>query len=355
MVDAVKTYSVLMVVHNALEMTRLSTLETLRHMSGQDARLVVVDNASNDGTEQWLKLLAQRGDIDLIRSETNLGHGPALELARSRTRSPYLLALDSDAFPLSDDWLAQLRARLNDEVKVAGILHHRDYVHPSCLLIARETLDELKLSFLNEKDQPSQFDVAERISHEVKRRGFGIAGLKRTGAQRRGSISEPVYLGSEYEGIVYHQWYTTRAATAPGMPVDDVTRESIDTSLTELFQKYEAQPRSVTVVMGVRCNPSEPERLANAKICLQALNVQTLPRWRYRIVVVEQDETPRLERELAPFADKYVFAYNPGPYNRGWAFNIGAVRRRHEGQCFMSDRCRSACRSRFSGAWLRAV
>ena len=267
MVDAVKTYSVLMVVHNALEMTRLSTLETLRHLSGHDARLVVVDNASNDGTEQWLNLLAQRGDIDLIRSETNLGHGPALELARSKTRSPYLVALDSDAFPLSADWLAQLRARLNDEVKVAGILHHRDYVHPSCLLIARETLNELKLSFLNEKDQQSQFDVAERISHEVKRRGFGIAGLKRTGAQRRGSISEPVYLGSEYEGSVYHQWYTTRAATAPGMPVDDVARESIDTSLNELFQKYEAQSRSVTVVMGIRCNPSEPERLVNAKIC----------------------------------------------------------------------------------------
>jgi glycosyltransferase involved in cell wall biosynthesis len=324
--EAVPTYSVLMVVHNAFEMTRLSTLETLRHISGQDARLVVVDNASNDGTEQWLKLLAQRGDIDLIRSETNLGHGPALELARRQTRSPYLVALDSDAFPLADDWLTQLRARLNDTVKVAGILHHRDYVHPSCLLIARETLDELKLSFLNEKDQPSQFDVAERISHEVKRRGFGIEGLQRTGAQRRGSISEPVYLGSEYEGIVYHQWYTTRAATAPGMPVDDVAREAIDTSLNELFQKHEARARSVTVVMGIRCNPSEPERLAHAKICLQALNVQSLPRWRYRIVVVEQDEMPRLETELKPFVDKYVFAYNPGPYNRGWGFNIGAVR-----------------------------
>ena len=328
--DEVKTYSVLMVVHNALEMTRLSTLQTLRHLAGQDARLVVVDNASNDGTGQWLKLLAQRGDIDLIRSETNLGHGPALELARGKTRSPYIVALDSDAFPLHDDWLGQLRARLNDEVKVAGVLHHRDYVHPSCLLIARITLDELKLTFLNEKDQPSQLDVAERISHEVKRRGFRIAGLNRTGAQRRGSVSEPVYLGSEYEGIVYHQWYTTRAATAPGMPVDDVTRELIDTSLAELFKKYEAQPRNVTVVMGVRCNPDEPERLANAKICLQALNVQTLPRWRYRIVVIEQNETPRLERELAPFADKYVFAYNPGPYNRGWAFNIGAVTAKDE-------------------------
>lgn len=320
----VTTYSILMVVHNAFEMTRLSTLQTLRRISGHDARLVVVDNASNDGTEKWLSLLAQRGDIELIRSETNLGHGPALELARSKTRSPYLVALDSDAFPLSDDWLPRLRARLNDKVKVAGIVHHRDYIHPSCLLIARETLDDLQLTFLNEKGQPSNFDVAERISHEVKRLGFEICGLERTGAQRRGSVSEPVYLGSKYEDIVYHQWYTTRAVTAPGTSVDDVPAGAIETSLQELFQLYKTEPRSVTIVMGIRSDPAVPERLANARVCLQALNVQSLPRWRYRIVLVEQDDKSRVEQELAPYADEYVFAYNPGPYNRGWGFNVGA-------------------------------
>lgn len=322
--SSIPTYSILMVVHNALAMTRLSTLKTLQHINGQDARLVVVDNASTDGTEQWLKLLAQRGDIDLISSETNLGHGPALELARSKTQSPYIVALDSDAFPLCDEWLPRLRAALSDRVKVAGIRHHRDYVHPACLLIARETLDDLNLSFLNEKDQPSQFDVAERISHEVKQRGYQIAGLKRTSAQRRGSVSEPVYLGSEYEGLVYHQWYTTRAETSAGGLVDDVPAGAIETSLDELFERNDSAPREVTVVMGIRAAAAEPERLANARICLQALNLQNLSRWRYRIVVVEQDEQPRLARELAPFVDKYVFAYNPGPYNRGWGFNVGA-------------------------------
>jgi len=329
--SSIPTYNILMVVHNALEMTRLSTLETLRHTNGQDARLVVVDNASSDGTEQWLKLLAQRGDIDLIRSETNLGHGPALELARSRTHSPYILTLDSDAFPLCDEWLPRLRAALSEQVKVAGIRHHRDYVHPACLLIARETLEELHLSFLNEKDQASQFDVAERISHVVKQRGYQIAGLARTSAQRRGSISEPVYLGSEYEGLVHHQWYTTRAETSAGAPVDDVPAGAIEASLHELFERNNGEPRSITVVMGIRAAAAEPERLANARVCLQALNLQDLPRWRYRIVVVEQDESPRLERELAPFVDKYIFSYNPGPYNRGWGFNVGACA--PEGQC----------------------
>lgn len=317
-------YNIIMVAHNALEMTRLATLRTLSHTKGLDARLVVVDNGSSDGTEQWLRLLAQRGDIDLISSETNLGHGPGLELARKETQSAYIVTLDSDAFPLVDYWLSELRGRLSERVKATGILHHRDYIHPSCLMIARDTLDSLNLSFLNEKDRPSQFDVAERISCELKQHGFQIAGLERSAAQRRGSISEPVYLGAEYEGLVYHQWYTTRAAIAAGAMVDDVPPQAIERSLVELFTRFHAETRDITVIMGVRVKPGEPQRLRNAQICLQALNVQNFPRWRYRLVVIEQDEEPRLENALAPLADRYLFAYNPGPYNRGWAFNIAA-------------------------------
>lgn len=318
-------YSVIMVVHNALEMTKVATLLTLRHSRKHDARLVVVDNGSNDGTEVWLRMLAARGDIDLIRSDTNTGHGPALELARRQTTSPYLVTLDSDAFPLCEEWLSNLRARLNDRVKIAGIHHHRDYIHPSCLMVARQTLDELHLTFLNEKDRASKFDVAERISVDLKAKGFGLSGLARTTAQRRGSATEPVYLGSQYEGLVHHQWYTTRAAISRGHQVDDVPQRAIDDSLSELLTRYAAEPREITVVVGLRSSSNEPQRLRNALICLQALNVQDLARERYRIVVVEQDEAPHLEVTVAPYIDNYVFAYNPGPYNRGWAFNIGAA------------------------------
>ena len=108
-----------------------------------------------------------------------------------------------------------------------GYWHHRDYIHPSCLMIARQTLDDFSLTFLDEKDRPSRFDVAERISRELQRRGYRLAGLQRTGALQRGSTAEPVYLGSEYEGIVYHQWYTTRAATTTIDRVDDVPMGAI--------------------------------------------------------------------------------------------------------------------------------
>lgn len=318
-------YSVLMVTHNALEMVRLSTCRTLRYCAGQHAELIVVDNASKDGTVQWLRLLAARGDIRLIENSENIGHGPGLELARKQSSAPYLVTLDSDAFPLSETWLTRLRARLIEPVKATGILHHRDYIHPSCLMVNRNTLDVLQVTLLGEKDKPSRFDVAERLSHEIKRQGWRLSGLQRTGALQRGSLSEPVYLGSEYEGIVYHQWYTSRAATAGGVQVDDVPQQAIDASLQTLFERHETDPREVTVVIGARARPNEPERLRNLKAVLHALNLQDLARWRYRIVVVEQDDAPRIQNEVAPFVDRYLFAYNPGPYNRGWAFNIGAM------------------------------
>jgi glycosyltransferase involved in cell wall biosynthesis len=333
--ESTPTYAILMVVHNARAMTQVTTLQTLRYCAGQDARLIVADNASSDGVETWLDLLAARGDVDLIRNPINQGHGPALEQARQATRSSYLVTLDSDAFPLAPDWLTRLRERLQGRVRVAGILHHRDYIHPSCLIIARQTLDELGLTFLGEKDRPSRLDVAERISVELKARGYAISGLVRTAAQRRGSAAEPVYLGSEYEGLVYHQWYSTRAAISSSGRVDDVPMDAIDQSLRELLARFQEEPRDLAVIMGLRAPPEQSERARNALACLRALNLQDLPRWRYRLILVEQDREPYMKAAVAPYVDRYVFAPNPGAYNRGWAFNIGA--------CLVKDLARFLC------------
>ena len=49
-------------------------------------------------------------DIELIRNSVNIGHGPAIRQALQRIQSPYVVTLDSDACPLSDDWLQRLSA-----------------------------------------------------------------------------------------------------------------------------------------------------------------------------------------------------------------------------------------------------
>src|ERR1700753_1854086 len=98
-------FAIIMVVHNAREIVQLSTQRTLRHIAGQNARLIVVDNASGDGVEEWLGMLARR------------------------------------------------RAMLQDNVMAAGILHPRGYVHPSCLIIEREIIAKLNLSFLKNRNE----------------------------------------------------------------------------------------------------------------------------------------------------------------------------------------------------------
>ena len=318
-------YSILMVVHNTLEMVRVATLRTLRYSAGEAVEFIVVDNASTDGAQEWLAMLERRRDVRVIRNEQNAGHGPALEQARQAARGKYLVTLDSDAFPVAVGWLPQLKERLSGPVKATGILHHRNYIHPSCLLIERQMMEEHQLTFLDRKDRPSGPDVAEPISQYLLDQGFEISGLSRTGSRRRGSRSEPVYLGSVYDGLVYHQWYTTREQIAGARQVDDVPPEAIDHSLEELFSEYRAEPRELTVILGVRADPGDPRRARNALAALQSLNRQDLPRWRYRIMVVEQDSAPRLRDRLSPLADHYLFVENPGPYNRGWGFNVGVA------------------------------
>jgi len=55
--------------------------------------------------------------------------------------------------------------------------------------------------------------------------------------------------------------------------------------------------------------------------------LKSFHRQRYRnfeLAVVEQDVRPRHIHTLRKYGAKYIFAYNPGKYNRGWGRNVGA-------------------------------
>jgi predicted glycosyltransferase involved in capsule biosynthesis len=80
----------------------------------------------------------------------------------------------------------------------------------------------------------------------------------------------------------------------------------------------------LAVIVPISVGKNQTARLRNLKACLQALNSQDLERHRYRIVVVEQDLEERLRSVVDGLADHYIFAYNPGSFNKGWAFNVGA-------------------------------
>jgi N-acetylglucosaminyl-diphospho-decaprenol L-rhamnosyltransferase len=57
-------------------------------------KIVVVDNASGDGTPEMVR--AEYPEVDLVASPTNLGFAAATNLGARRGQAPYLLALNPD-------------------------------------------------------------------------------------------------------------------------------------------------------------------------------------------------------------------------------------------------------------------
>src|SRR5690349_3218211 len=80
----------------------------------------------------------------------------------------------------------------------------------------------------------------------------------------------------------------------------------------------------ISVIVGIRANHAELERARNVRACLEHLRMQSLPASEFEIVLIEQDYAPQLAHDITRLANRYEFAWNAGPYNRGWAFNIGA-------------------------------
>ena len=63
----------------------------------------------------------------------------------------------------------------------------------------------------------------------------------------------------------------------------------------------------------------DPTRRANLEAVLAWLRLQTLA----EVIVVEQDAAPTLG-DLGAFPGlRSLFAYNPGPFNKSWGFNVG--------------------------------
>ena len=93
-------------------------LDTVRRQTLVPARIVVVDNDSEDAAT--LELLAQLTDVDVVRMDKNVGYGPAINaVALGSDGYDYLCCLNPDAFPASD-WLAQLVGSLEADPKLGS-------------------------------------------------------------------------------------------------------------------------------------------------------------------------------------------------------------------------------------------
>ena len=110
--------SIVIPVFNQVELTR-PCLDALRQtIQGVPYEVVVVDNASSDGTPELLATL--ESPFQSIRNEENLGFARACNQGAMAAQGEYLLFLNNDTSPLPK-WLAPM-LRCLEEFPDAGII-----------------------------------------------------------------------------------------------------------------------------------------------------------------------------------------------------------------------------------------
>ena len=122
--------SVIVVNWNTLDVLKV-TLQAIRRFSPPTTEIIVVDNGSSDGSQEWLK--TRPFLCHVVALPVNIGHGQALDVGVAVARRPIIVTLDSDAFPYDAGWLDTLLAPiLHDGKSAAGMWGRRDRLHPAC-------------------------------------------------------------------------------------------------------------------------------------------------------------------------------------------------------------------------------
>jgi len=208
--------SVIIVNFNTIDLTRV-VLGAVRRLSPPDTEIIVVDNASSDGSRAWLKE-RPHGCVP-IGLPTNVGHGRALDIGVYASTSPVFITLDSDAFPYAPDWVERLTDALSPrDVKAAGCWGPRDRLHPACAAFERDAFLATGQSFANFN---LHLDLDERPVFGVNTWDTGELVFEALGREAVSLLPvEPTEFGGvSMAGFVYHHTaMTTRRVNQPDDP-----------------------------------------------------------------------------------------------------------------------------------------
>ena len=136
--------TVVIVNWNTCEVTA-DVISAVQHFSPPDVRVLVVDNGSTDAS---VEMLRNRMGVETMFLHSNAGHGAALDIAVSSVRTRVAVTLDSDAIPLSLDWLEPAVAPVRSgRALLAGSRSSRNFVHPIYLAVDVAEFVRRNLSF----------------------------------------------------------------------------------------------------------------------------------------------------------------------------------------------------------------
>lgn len=213
--------TVIIVSWNTREVTA-DTLGAVLRFSPPGTPVLVIDNASTDGSREMLRSFS---GLRTLMLPVNVGHGLALDLGVCLSRTTVALTLDSDALPLRSDWLdAAAGPVLRGEVPLVGVRARRNFAHPFYLAVDVRTFVSRKLSFQVHRSPAAErgreawgtdaWDTGELMT--VALRPDEVAFVERTDNAVSGLP------GMTAAGVVYHHGGVSRAGDG------SVTQDALD-------------------------------------------------------------------------------------------------------------------------------
>ena len=113
--------SVVVLTYNHLELTKKCLYSLLHKTDYKNLEIIIVDNASTDGTRQFLLDLRQNfKNIELILNEVNLGFAAGNNIGLKRATGDYLVMLNNDTV-VTEGWVMTMLRHLQKNPKI-GLL-----------------------------------------------------------------------------------------------------------------------------------------------------------------------------------------------------------------------------------------
>jgi glycosyltransferase involved in cell wall biosynthesis len=216
--------TIVTVTWESVELLRV-LLHALDRFTHEPVAIVVVDNASTDGTSEYLATLPH---VRAVQIGHNVGHGLALDKGIHEARTRFIITLDVDAFPISSEWVNSVIEPLRDGCTLAGAISS-GYVHPCFMAIERSHFLREKYTFaasynrrfrLPRRGQPRHWDAGKLITIKDNGPHFHLSPT---------SVRGPGSLGTVFGDVVYHHFYSTRLKSGW---TDDLVRIGVTSRLS---------------------------------------------------------------------------------------------------------------------------
>ncbi|MBI3941067.1 MAG: glycosyltransferase, partial [Acidobacteria bacterium] len=181
--------SLVTVTRNNLVYNRLCLESVLANTGPADLEIIVVDNGSSDGTNEYLHNLTQlHPEIRAVFNEGNLGFAPAVNQGLTMAAGELLVLLNNDTL-VPPGWLRRLLRHLEDP--------HIGMVGPLTNRVGNEA--EIEVSY-NTYGELLRFVRSHTRSHpgrifDIRTLAMFCAAMQRTVYQRMGPLDESFTVG----------------------------------------------------------------------------------------------------------------------------------------------------------------